>query len=304
MITKDALLYLSKQESLKNVLTNVSLFKKITDRFVAGETIEEAAVAVKELNKLKISVTFDHLGEAIKSEAEAEAEVVEYGKILSKIDKDGLNSNVSLKPTQLGLAIDPELGLRNIKRVVEKARAYNNFVRIDMEDTPYTTTTIDMFKKLRQEYDNVGIVIQSYLYRSKEDIQDLLKCGARIRLCKGAYDEPATVAFPKKADTDKNYVELMKILLESGIYHGIATHDPKMIKATRDFSKEKNIPKSAYEFQMLYGVRRDLQLKLAGGGYNIRVYVPYGKHWYPYFMRRLAERPANIWFIMKNFFLG
>lgn len=304
MITKDALLYLSKQESLKNVLTNVSLFKKITDRFVAGETIEEAAVAVKELNKLKISVTFDHLGEAIKNEAEAEAEVVEYGKILSKIDKDGLNSNVSLKPTQLGLAIDPELGLRNIKRVVEKARAYNNFVRIDMEDTPYTTATIDMFKKLRQEYDNVGIVIQAYLYRSKEDIQDLLKCSARIRLCKGAYDEPATVAFPKKADTDKNYVELMKILLESGIYHGIATHDPKMIKATRDFSKEKNIPKSAYEFQMLYGVRRDLQLKLADGGYNIRVYVPYGKHWYPYFMRRLAERPANIWFIMKNFFLG
>ncbi|MBN8725875.1 MAG: proline dehydrogenase family protein [Acidobacteria bacterium] len=304
MITKDALLYLSKQESLKNVLTNISLFKKITDRFVAGETIEEAAVAVKELNKLNISVTFDHLGEAIKSEAEAEAEVVEYGKILSKIDKDGLNSNVSLKPTQLGLAIDPELGLRNIKRVVEKARAYNNFVRIDMEDTPYTTATIDMFKKLRQEYDNVGIVIQAYLYRSKEDIQDLLKCNARIRLCKGAYDEPATVAFPKKIDTDKNYVELMKILLESGIYHGIATHDPKMIKATRDFSKEKNIPKSAYEFQMLYGVRRDLQLKLAGGGYNIRVYVPYGKHWYPYFMRRLAERPANIWFIMKNFFLG
>lgn len=304
MITKDALLYLSKQESLKNVLTNVSLFKKITDRFVAGETIEEAAVAVKELNKLKISVTFDHLGEAIKNEAEAEAEVVEYGKILSKIDKDGLNSNVSLKPTQLGLAIDPELGLRNIKRVVEKARAYNNFVRIDMEDTPYTTATIDMFKKLRQEYDNVGIVIQAYLYRSKEDIQDLLKCNARIRLCKGAYDEPATVAFPKKVDTDKNYVELMKILLESGIYHGIATHDPKMIKATRDFSKEKNIPKSAYEFQMLYGVRRDLQLKLAEGGYNIRVYVPYGKHWYPYFMRRLAERPANIWFIMKNFFLG
>lgn len=304
MITKDALLYLSKQESLKNALTNVSLFKKITDRFVAGETIEEAALAVKELNKLNISASFDHLGEAIKSEEEAEAEVVEYGKILSKIDKDGLNSNVSLKPTQLGLSINPELGLRNIRRVVEKARAYNNFVRIDMEDSPYTTATIDMFKTLRKEYDNVGIVIQSYLYRSKDDIQDLLKCGARIRLCKGAYDEPATVAFPKKADTDKNYIELTKILLESGIYHGIATHDVKMIKATRDFSKEKNIPKSAYEFQMLYGVRRDLQVKLAGGGYGMRVYVPYGKHWYPYFMRRLAERPANIWFIMKNFFLG
>ncbi len=304
MITKDALLYLSKQESLKNVLTNVSLFKKITDRFVAGETIEEAALAVKELNRLNISASFDHLGEAIKSEEEAEAEVVEYGKILSKIDKDGLNSNVSLKPTQLGLSINPELGLRNIRRVVEKARAYNNFVRIDMEDSQYTTATIDMFKKLRQEYDNVGIVIQSYLYRSKDDIEGLLKCGARVRLCKGAYDEPATVAFLKKSDTDKNYVELTKVLLESGIYHGIATHDVKMIKATRDFTKEKNIPKSAYEFQMLYGVRRDLQVKLAGGGYGMRVYVPYGKHWYPYFMRRLAERPANIWFILKNFFLG
>lgn len=304
MITKDALLYLSKQESLKNILTNVSLFKKITDRFVAGETIEEASLAVKELNKLNISASFDHLGEAIKSEEEAEAEVVEYGKILSKIDKDGLNSNVSLKPTQLGLSINPELGLRNIRRVVEKARAYNNFVRIDMEDSQYTTATIDMFKVLRKEYDNVGIVIQSYLYRSKDDIDDLLKCGARIRLCKGAYDEPATVAFPKKFDTDKNYIELSKTLLESGIYHGIATHDVKMIKAVREFSKEKNIPKSAYEFQMLYGVRRDLQLKLAGGGYGIRVYVPYGKHWYPYFMRRLAERPANVWFIMKNFFLG
>ncbi|MBI4852853.1 MAG: proline dehydrogenase family protein [Acidobacteria bacterium] len=304
MITKDALLYLSKQESLKNILTNVSLFKKITDRFVAGETIEEASLAVKELNKLNISASFDHLGEAIKSEEEAEAEVVEYGKILSKIDKDGLNSNVSLKPTQLGLSINPELGLRNIRRVVEKARAYNNFVRIDMEDSQYTTATIDMFKVLRKEYDNVGIVIQSYLYRSKDDIDDLLKCGARIRLCKGAYDEPATVAFSKKFDTDKNYIELSKTLLESGIYHGIATHDVKMIKAVREFSKEKNIPKSAYEFQMLYGVRRDLQLKLAGGGYGIRVYVPYGKHWYPYFMRRLAERPANVWFIMKNFFLG
>lgn len=304
MITKDALLYLSKQESLKNILTNVSLFKKITDRFVAGETIEEAALAVKELNKLNISASFDHLGEAIKNEEEAEAEVVEYGKILSKIDKDGLNSNVSLKPTQLGLSINPELGLRNIRRVVEKARAYNNFVRIDMEDSQYTTATIDMFKTLRKEYDNVGIVIQSYLYRSKDDIDDLLKHGARIRLCKGAYDEPPSVAFPKKSDTDKSYVELTKTLLQSGIYHGIATHDVNMIKATREFSKEKNIPKSAYEFQMLYGVRRDLQIKLAEGGYGIRVYVPYGKHWYPYFMRRLAERPANIWFILKNFFLG
>jgi proline dehydrogenase len=304
MITKDALLYLSRQESLKNILTRFSVFNKITSRFVAGETIDTAAHAVRELNKLHITATFDHLGEAIKNEAEAEAEVIEYSKILERIEADGLKSNVSLKPTQLGLDIDPKLCLNNIRRIVQKAQTYGNFVRIDMEDSAHTTATIDMFKQLRAEFDNVGIVIQSYLYRSHDDIVDLLKVGARIRLCKGAYNEPASVAYPKKSDTDKNYVDLMKVLLQSGIYHGIATHDVKMIQATREFSKEKEIPKSAYEFQMLYGVRRDLQVKLAGGGYNMRVYVPYGSHWYPYFMRRLAERPANIWFVLKNAFRG
>lgn len=304
MITKDVLLYLSKQEGLKNTLTSVPVFKQITSRFVAGETIEDAMSTVKELNRLNISASFDHLGEAIKSADEAEAEVEEYFKILTKIEAEKLNSNVSVKPTQLGLSISEDLFLRNARRIIEKARSFGNFVRLDMEDSACAAPTITAFKKLRAEYDNVGIVIQAYLYRSKEDIADLLKCGARIRLCKGAYDEPATVAFPNKSDTDDNYVALTKMLLESGIYHGIATHDVKMIKATRDLAKSLNIPKSAYEFQMLYGVRRDLQAKLAGGGYNMRVYVPYGKHWYPYFMRRLAERPANIWFVLKNAFKG
>jgi proline dehydrogenase len=304
MITKDALLYLSKQESLKNILTSLPVFNKMTSRFVAGETIESAAQAVRDLNRLNITATYDHLGEAINNQAEAEAEVIEYCKILDLIAREGLNSNVSLKPTQLGLAIDKELCYQNIHKIVKTAHSYGNFVRIDMEDTPHTTATIDVFKKLRKEYDNVGIVIQAYLYRSADDIKDLLKLKARIRLCKGAYNEPADLAFPKKSDTDQNYVDLMKVLLTSGIYHGIATHDVKMIQATREFAKEKNIPKSDYEFQMLYGVRRDLQVKLAQGGYNMRVYVPYGRAWYPYFMRRLAERPANIWFVLKNMFKG
>lgn len=304
MITKDVLLYLSKQERLRDILTNISLFNRMTSRFVAGETIETAATAVRQLNDIKISATYDHLGESIKSREEAHAEVAEYIRILELIDKQQLNSNVSLKPTQLGLDIDFNFCVDNIARIVDKARAYGNFVRIDMEGSAHTTLTIDLVKQLRKDFDNVGAVIQAYLYRSKDDILDLLKTNTRIRLCKGAYDEPPSVAFPKKSDTDNNYIELMKILVASGVYHGIATHDPKMIMATREFTKAKNIPKSAYEFQMLYGVRRDLQVKLAEGGYNIRVYVPYGKHWYPYFMRRLAERPANIWFVLKNTFRG
>lgn len=304
MITKNALLYLSRQDSLKDILTRIRFFNKITSRFVAGETIEEAAQAVRELNNHKISASFDHLGEAIKNAAEADAEVVEYNKILSFIDKEGLNSNVSVKPTQLGLDIGKDLFVENTRRILDKARSYGNFVRIDMEDSGHTDTTLDVFMRLRKDYDNVGIVIQSYLYRSKDDIIKLLKAGARIRLCKGAYDEPATVAFAKKSDTDNNYVELMKLLLDSGIYHGIATHDENMIKATIDYAERQRIPKSAYEFQMLFGVRRDLQEKLAREGYNMRVYVPYGRHWYPYFMRRLAERPANIWFVLKNALKG
>ncbi|MEW6733990.1 MAG: proline dehydrogenase family protein [Acidobacteriota bacterium] len=304
MITKTALLYLSRQEGLKDFFTRISFFKKITSRFVAGETIEEAALVVRELNSHNIGASFDHLGEAIKNEAEAEAEVIEYNRILTLIDKEQLRSGVSIKPTQLGLDIDLELCLNNTRRIVEKARAGGHFVRIDMEDSAHTDATITLFKRLHKDFDNVGIVIQSYLYRSRDDITDLLKHGASIRLCKGAYNEPPAVAFPLKSDTDKNYVELMKLMLESSIYHGIATHDESMIRATQEFVTRKGIAKTAFEFQMLYGVRRDLQERLAREGYKMRVYVPYGKHWYPYFMRRLAERPANIWFVLKNAFKG
>ena len=230
----------------------------------------------------------------------------EYLQILSRIDDTGINSNVSIKLTQFGLEIDPELAYKNARQIVEDAARRGNFVRIDMEASNVTQVTIDIFKRLRSEFglNDVGIVLQSYLRRTYDDVQDILKIPARIRICKGAYNEGPEVAFPDKKDVDDNYVRVMKTLLSSGVYHGIATHDPKMIEATVDYAQHEGIGKEAFEFQMLYGVRRDLQAQLAQDGYNLRVYVPYGKHWYPYFMRRLAERPANIWFILKNMFKG
>jgi proline dehydrogenase len=226
--------------------------------------------------------------------------------VLAAIDETGIRSNVSIKLTQFGLEIDPELAYRNARSVVAEAARRGNFVRVDMEQSSVTQTTIDIFKRLRAEFDlnTVGIVLQSYLRRTYDDVQDLLQIPARIRICKGAYNEPPEVAFPDKKDVDENYVRVMRVLLSSGVYHGIATHDPAMIDATINYAAQAGIGKEAFEFQMLYGVRRDLQFQLARDGYNMRVYVPYGKHWYPYFMRRLAERPANVWFVMKNMLKG
>jgi proline dehydrogenase len=301
---KSALLYISRSEGFKNFLTRFKSFNKVTHRFVAGEELVEAGEAIRRLNKKGISATFDHLGESIESEAETRAEVVEYTHVLEHIDANRLESNVSVKLTQLGLDIDPALCYENTRALVETAARYGNFVRIDMEDSPKTDATLDIFNRLRDEFENVGIVIQSYLYRSEKDVESLLARGARIRLCKGAYDEPASVAFPQKADTDANYIKLMKMLLSSGIYHGIATHDEKMIAATTQYAAGQGIGPDRYEFQMLYGVRRDLQERLVRQGYRMRVYVPYGEFWYPYFMRRLAERPANAWFVLKNMMKG
>jgi len=302
MLTRSALLYLARQEKLKDVAARFSTFRKITARFIAGETIDEAVAAIKDLNARRCSASFDHLNESVSSVAETEGEVREYLNVLAKIDESGINSNVSIKLTQFGLDIDPELTYRNARKVVEDGARRGNFVRVNMEGSAVTQVTIDIFKRLRSEFglNDVGIVVQSYLYRTEEDARALLKIPARIRLCKGAYDEPAAVAYPDKKDVDDNYVRVMKLLLASGTYHGIATHDPKMIDATIDFAQKEGIGQKAFEFQMLYGIRRDLQEQLARDGYNMRVYVPYGKHWYPYFMRRLAERPANIWFVMKN----
>ncbi len=306
MVTRNALLYLSRREGLKDFATRFRPFKKMTTRFVAGEDIEEAIAAIREINGKGCTASFDHLNESVANATETEAEVREYLNILARIDDTGIRSNVSIKLTQFGLEIDPELAYSNAREVVADAARRGIFVRIDMEGSAVTQVTIDIFKRLRAEFglNDVGIVLQSYLRRTYDDAVDLLKIPARIRICKGAYNEPPEVAFPDKKDVDDNYVRVMKLLLSSGVYHGIATHDPNMINATIRYMKSDGVSKDAFEFQMLYGVRRDLQEKLARDGYPVRVYVPYGKHWYPYFMRRLAERPANIWFIMKNLFRG
>jgi len=306
MLSRSALIYLSRHEGLKDFAARFRLFKKLTTRFVAGETIAEAVAVIRELNGEGCTASFDHLNESVANAAEAEGEVEEYLQILDQIDRTGIRSNVSIKLTQFGLELDPDLAYRNARAIVAEASRRGNFVRVDMEGSAVTQVTIDIFKRLRSEFglNDVGIVLQSYLRRTYEDAQELVKLPARIRICKGAYNEPPEVAFPNKQDTDDNYVRVMQLLLRSGIYHGIATHDPKMIDATVAFAQREGIGKEAFEFQMLYGVRRDLQRQLARDGYNVRVYVPYGKHWYPYFMRRLAERPANIWFVMKNLLKG
>ena len=306
MVARSTLLFLSRQEGLKDFATKFKPFKKMTTRFVAGEDIEQTIAAIRDLNAIGCTATFDHLNESVTSRDETEREVREYKKILARIDETGIKSNVSIKLTQFGLSIDPELTYRNARAVVEEAARRGNFVRIDMEDSAVTQVTLDIFKRLRSEFDldTVGIVLQSYLRRTHDDVQDVLKIPARVRLCKGAYNEPPAVAFPDKRDVDENYVRCMKVLLSSGVYHGIATHDERMIEATKAYAQEQGIGKDKFEFQMLYGIRRDLQEKLARAGYGVRVYVPYGKTWYPYFMRRLAERPANVWFVLKNMLKG
>jgi len=306
MISKNALLWLSQREGLKDFAARFGFFKKLTTRFVAGDTIDEVIPIIRQLNAENCTASFDHLNESVGSAVEAEKELTEYLNILAKIDDQRIRSNVSIKLTQFGLGIDPELAYRNARQVVEEAHNRGNFVRVDMEGSTATQATIDIFKRLRAEFglNDVGIVLQSYLYRTYADAQELVKLPARIRICKGAYNEPPEVAFPEKKDVDANYVKVMQLLLGSGVYHGIATHDPKMVDATIDFARREGIGKEKFEFQMLYGVRRDLQRQLARDGFNVRIYVPYGKHWYPYFMRRLAERPANVWFVLKNLTKG
>jgi len=301
---KSLLLFLSERQWPRRVLTTVPAFNKVTHRFVAGETLEEAIAAIKALNAKGITATFDHLGEAISSADEARAEVRTYKGIIDAIRREKLDSNVSVKPTQIGLDISTEFCVEMLTEIVEYAAQDGTFVRMDMEDSGHTDATLDVYRAVRERYDNLGVVIQSYLFRSEKDVRDLLALGTRIRLCKGAYKEPPEVAFQAKSDVDANYVALMKLLLPSGIYHGIATHDPDMINATIRFARESGIEKQSFEFQMLYGVGRDRQVQLVGEGFNMRVYVPYGRAWYPYFMRRLAERPANVLFVLRAMVKG
>src|SRR5256714_10380805 len=265
MLTRSALIYLSSQERLKEFATHFKLFKKLTTRFIAGENINEAIAAIRDLNARGCSASFDHLNESVTSPLETEAEVREYLEVLARTDETGIDSNVSIKLTQFGLEIDPELAYQNARCVVEDAARRGNFVRIDMEASNVTQATLDVFKRLRAEFglNDVGIVLQSYLYRTMDDARALLQIPARIRICKGAYNEPPEVAYPDKKDVDHNYVRVMQLLLGSGIYHGVATHDPKMTEAPIAFSKREGIPKEAFEFQLLYGISRDLQRHLA-----------------------------------------
>jgi proline dehydrogenase len=273
----------------------------MSSRFVAGTHVEQALEAAAALNAQGISVSLDSLGENVNSPQEARQHADVYHRVLDAIEHRRLDANVSVKLTQMGMDLDPELAYALTGGLVEHAASAGTFVRIDMEGSPYTQATVDMVCKMHAAHRGyVGVVIQAYLYRSKADIDRLLADGIRIRLCKGAYQENPDVAFPEKADVDKNFVRLMQMLLPSEIYHGIATHDENMIEETRRFAGERGIRPDRYEFQMLYGVRRDLQRSLVAGGYRVRVYVPFGTDWYPYFMRRLAERPANLLFLARN----
>jgi proline dehydrogenase len=269
-------------------------------RFVAGETLDEAVAAARVCNHAGMLTSLDYLGENVASTADAQRARDAYLEVFDRIEKEKLLANVSCKLTQLGLDLSAEFCEGQVFSIVERAASYNNFLRVDMEGSLYTQRTVSLVKRVRGRNPCVGTVIQSCLYRSENDVRDLLAYGCRIRLCKGAYKEPAEVAFPRKADVDANYVKLAGILLSSPVYHGLATHDEKMIAAGKAYAKQHGIEASRYEFQMLYGVRRDLQRELVRDGYGMRVYIPFGREWYPYFMRRLAERPANVLFLAKS----
>jgi len=275
-------------------------------RFVAGEEPEDAIRAVQELNAMSVLASLDHLGEHVTRADQARAAAADYLDILNRIAASGIQSHVSVKLTQLGLDIDPALAIVDMRAILDKARQVGCFVRIDMEGSNYTQRTLDIYRELRaMGYDNVGVVIQAYLYRSRQDLADLIQQGANVRLCKGAYQEPPTIAFPRKRDVDNNFIALARMLFSPeararGAYAAIATHDVKIIEWVKRHTAEHGIGRDQFEFQMLYGIRRDLQQALAQAGYRMRVYVPYGKEWYPYYMRRLAERPANVMFIVRS----
>ncbi len=276
--------------------------RRLATRFVAGETLDQALGVTRKLNGEGITVTLDHLGESVNSLDEAAEARDVYLRTLDAVQQGGVQGNVSLKLTQFGIDLSEAECRSNVERLVARAAECGNFVRVDMESSEYTDRTLALVRDLHAKHGSVGTVIQAYLYRSKADIEDLSRRGIRIRLCKGAYLEPAAVAFPKKTDVDANYIELMKLLLDRGTYPAIATHDEKMIEATRAYVAEKKIARDRFEFQMLYGIRRDLQRKLIAEGYRVRIYVPFGEAWYPYYMRRMAERPANVLFILRNLF--
>lgn len=314
------LIYLSQAAWAQKLVTSWSFAWWAASRFVAGEKTADAVRVVRELNARGINATLDQLGEHTSSLEEANTAADNIVTVLSEIDKARVKANVSIKLTQIGMGLDEEICRQNLVRILEQAQKLHNFVRIDIEDTPYTDVTISIYKAMLERgftTQQVGMAVQAYLYRAEADARALLEQGTRIRLVKGAYKEPPDKAYPQKADTDANYDLLAKIMIDAALkienntlsedgrippIPAIASHDDKRIAFAKQYAEKAGLPKTAIEFQMLYGIRRDLQEQLANEGFPVRVYVPFGTHWYPYFMRRLAERPANIWFFISNFF--
>jgi proline dehydrogenase len=296
---------LSENPSLRTFAESSALGRRVSGRFVAGTSIADAVRATQAVNRVSMSVTIDNLGENVANPEEARLSAQLYNQVLDAIAANQLNANISLKLTHMGLDVDEKLAREIVSGLVAKAASMDppGFVRVDMEGSPYTQRTLDFVHELHAMAGNanaVGTVIQSYLRRSESDIEKLLSERIRIRLCKGAYKEPAEIAFPLKSDVDANYVKLMKILMKSGIYHGLATHDESIIQQAQAFAIREKLSRDSFEFQMLYGIRRDLQRKLARDDWRVRIYIPFGSEWYPYFMRRLGERPANVLFIARN----
>jgi proline dehydrogenase len=299
---RSTLLKLSENARFAHWVTSNPTTHRMARRFVAGETLDEAIAAARRCNDAGMLASLDYLGENVASIADAQRVRDSYLEIFERIAREKLHANVSCKLTQLGLDINTDFCQGLVLSLTERALGFDNFLRVDMEGSLYTQRTIDLVKRARGRNPAVGTVIQSYLYRSEGDIKDLLSYGCRIRLCKGAYKELPEIAYPHKRDVDANFVRLMKMLLPSGFYHAIATHDPRMIAETIRFAAAERISKDDFEFQMLYGIRTDLQRRLVRDGYRLRIYIPFGKDWFPYFMRRLAERPANVGFLVRNFF--
>ncbi len=303
---KEPILKLSQSKNMQGFVTGNAVGRKLARRFVAGETVEEAVAASREMNRLGLHVSLDHLGENTTSPKEARQATEAALAILAAIKHEKLDANVSVKLTSLGQDIDKKLCLENLCRIVRQAEQQGNvFIRLDMEGSAYTQPTLDIFRQVwDQGQRNIGIVLQSYLQRTAQDVENAIEIGARVRLCKGAYLEPASVAFQDKAQVDHNYIRCMERLMSSGHYPGLATHDEAIIRQAVEYARQHKIGPDRYEFQMLYGVRRDLQRQLVASGYNVRAYIPYGSQWYPYLMRRMAERPANLFFIASQYWKG
>lgn len=297
---RSAVLALSTNRAMRQIATRNGLGKRMASRFVAGETIDEAIAVAEDLNQRGATVELDYLGEHVTDEGQAVLAVKTYLDTLDRIANTRVDAHVSLKLSQMGQELGDELCYDNSRKLLERAAEYANFVWLDMEGSDSTERTIQLYKKLRAEYENVGIALQAYLYRSKADVEEILSIGGTVRLCKGAYSEPPEIAFPHKVEVDRNYKVLAEALISSGRYHAIATHDDKMIQHATRFAKARGADSQAFEFQMLYGIRRDLQARLLRDGRRLRIYVPFGEQWFPYFMRRLAERPANTLFLASS----